>query len=76
MWGGVSIGNGTWVGANVTILKNTRIGENCVIGAGTVISGVIPDHSIVTGGRNIDIVPIKPRGTAVSGSEGQVTRQG
>lgn len=41
------IGSGTWVGANVTILKGTVIGEKCVIGAGTIVSGIIPSHSIV-----------------------------
>lgn len=55
------IGNGTWVGANVTILKGTVIGEKCVIGAGTVVSGMIPPHSIAKSGRELEIVPIEKR---------------
>ena len=32
----------------MTILRNTHMGEGCVIGAGAVIKGDIPAHSIVT----------------------------
>lgn len=34
----VEIGDNTWIGANVIILKGVKIGENCVIAAGTVLS--------------------------------------
>lgn len=57
--GEISIGNRCWIGANVTILKNTRIGDGCIIGAGCVIKGDIPAHSIVKGNREIRIEPIK-----------------
>ena len=30
------------------ILRNTHIGDGCVIGAGVVVKGDIPPHSIVT----------------------------
>lgn len=46
----IVIGNHVWIGANVVILRGTRIGDNCVIGAGTVIKGRIEDNSIVYGG--------------------------
>lgn len=36
-----------WIGANVTILKGTHIGEGSIIGAGTVLKGNIPPHSLV-----------------------------
>lgn len=39
----ISIGNDCWVGANVTILRGTTIGKNCVIGAGSVVKGQVPD---------------------------------
>lgn len=51
--GPVIIDCGCWIGANVTILRNTHIGEGCVIGAGTIIKGEIPSHSRVTGSPNI-----------------------
>lgn len=44
---GIRIGQRCWIGSNVTILKGTEIGNNCVVGAGCVISGKIPDDSIV-----------------------------
>ncbi len=45
----VRIGNNVWVGANVTILRGTEIGDDCVIGAGTTVKGTIPPGSMVRG---------------------------
>ncbi len=50
-----------WIGANVTILRGTHIGEGCVIGAGTVVKGEIPAHSLVKTNRTPVIEPIEPR---------------
>lgn len=41
------IGEHCWIGSNVVILKGANIADNCVIGAGCVISGSIPSGSIV-----------------------------
>ena len=35
----LEIGDGTWIGPNVTIMSGARIGKNCKIYPGTVISG-------------------------------------
>lgn len=43
----VSIGDNVWIGSNSIILKGTNIGNNSVIGAGMVITGNIPENSIV-----------------------------
>lgn len=59
--GPVVIDNGTWIAANVTILRNTHIGEGCVIGAGAVVKGDIPPHSLVTSERKLSITPIDNR---------------
>ena len=56
--GSVIIGCRCWIGSNVTILKETEIGNNCVIGAGCVISGKIPDNSIVRLVPNMQIETI------------------
>jgi acetyltransferase-like isoleucine patch superfamily enzyme len=56
--GEVQIGDGCWIGDNVIILKNTKIGSGSVIGAGTVIHGEIPAHSLVIASRDVDIIPI------------------
>lgn len=54
----VHIGNRCWFGSNTVILKGTCIGNNCVIGAGCVISQDIPDDSIVTSDRQLKIEKI------------------
>lgn len=58
---GISIGKNCWVAANVTILKGTSIGDNCVIGAGCVVKGTIPSSSIVTQENNLKIGQIEDR---------------
>ena len=45
--GSVKIGNNCWFGANAVILRDSIIGEGCVIGAGVVFKGELPPHSIV-----------------------------
>lgn len=57
--GSIIIGMHCWIGSNVTILKDTVIGDNCVIGAGSVISENIPANSIVKAERSLTIVPIQ-----------------
>lgn len=51
----ICIGQNVWIGANVVILKGSSIGDNSVIGAGTVIKGEIPNNSIVTATRELHI---------------------
>lgn len=57
----VVIGNNCWIGAGVTILRGSHIGEGCVIGAGCIIKGNIPAHSLVTQNRELNVVPIEDR---------------
>lgn len=45
----VTIGDNCWIAGNVTILAGSKIGSGCVIGAGSVVSGEIPDHSVAYG---------------------------
>ena len=45
----VKIGNGVWIGANVTILPGVTVGENAVIAAGAVVTTDVPANSIVGG---------------------------
>ncbi|MBK6732484.1 MAG: hypothetical protein IPG60_16520 [Bacteroidetes bacterium] len=46
---GVKIGNLTSIGASVTILPNIVVGNNVVVGAGSVVTKDIPDYSLVVG---------------------------
>lgn len=57
--GQVIIEDKCWIGANVTILRNTHIGKGCIIGAGAIIKGIIPDHSLVIGKHNVVIKSLK-----------------
>jgi maltose O-acetyltransferase len=59
----VKIGNRVWCGLNVTILPGVIIGNDVVIGAGTLVIGTIPDESIVVGipGRIIKKVDMTKR---------------
>ena len=51
---GISIGEGTWIGANVTILKGAIIGNRCVVAAGTVVTaGNYPDDSLIYNDRTL-----------------------
>lgn len=59
--GTVTIGERCWIGSNVTILKGSEIGNNCVIGAGCVISGKVPDNSIVRLRQAVEIEEIRYR---------------
>lgn len=43
----VTIGKHCWIASNVVILKGTTIGDNCVIGAGCVITKDVPSNCIV-----------------------------
>ncbi|MET8578948.1 acyltransferase [Streptomyces sp. NPDC005012] len=45
----VEIGPGCWIGTGAVILPGARIGRNVVVGAGSVVRGVVPDHSVVVG---------------------------
>jgi acetyltransferase-like isoleucine patch superfamily enzyme len=45
----VSIGAGSWVGHGAVILPGAQIGRQVVIGAGSVVRGTIPDHSVAAG---------------------------
>jgi len=51
----VKIGNNVWIGANTVILRGTVIGDNCVIGAGSIIRGDFPADSVIIQKRATEI---------------------
>lgn len=51
----VTIGNNVWIGANTVILRGTEIGDDCVIGAGSIIKGIFPAGSVVVQKRLTEI---------------------
>lgn len=45
----ITIGNNVWIGAQVCVLPGVSIGDNCVIGAGSVVTESIPANSLAVG---------------------------
>jgi acetyltransferase-like isoleucine patch superfamily enzyme len=45
----IKIGDNVWIGLNSIILKNTTIGNNSVVSAGSVVKGSFPNNSIIAG---------------------------
>ena len=45
----IHIGAGTWLADRATVAAGAQIGERCAIGPNSVVSGKVPDHSMVLG---------------------------
>ena len=45
----VHIGSGSWLGTGVVVLPGSHIGRNVAVGAGSVVTGVLPDHCVAVG---------------------------
>lgn len=45
----ISIGNNVWLGGNVVVLPGVSIGDNTIIGAGSVVTKDIPSNVIAVG---------------------------
>ena len=47
--GRIEVGANSFIGENAILLPGTTIGKDCIIGAGAVVRGIIPDNSLVAG---------------------------
>lgn len=47
--GGIRIGNDVWIGALTAVLDGARIGDGCVVGASSLVRGVLDDFCIYFG---------------------------
>lgn len=45
----IIIGDNCWLASNVTVIGGVKIGNGCVIGAGSVVTRDIPDNSLAVG---------------------------
>lgn len=46
---GIVIGQNCWIGAKVTILDGSTIGNNSIVAAGAVVKGEFPDNVLIAG---------------------------
>lgn len=44
-----TIGNNVFIGMNAIILMGSKIGDNCIVGAGAVVSGMFPSNTVIAG---------------------------
>lgn len=49
VFGKIKIGNNVVIGINCMIMLNTTIGDNCIVGAGSVVRGHFPENSVIMG---------------------------
>ena len=45
----VNIGKNVWIGSNSTICPGVTIGDNAVIGAGSVVTKDVPENMVAVG---------------------------
>lgn len=45
----VKIGRNVWIGVNAVILKGSSLGDNCVVGANSVVRGCFEKNSLIIG---------------------------
>jgi acetyltransferase-like isoleucine patch superfamily enzyme len=62
---GIRIGDDCWFGANVVVLDGVSIGDSVVVGANSLVTSDLPDHSIAYGS------PAKVQGRRSAGEAGQ-----
>ena len=48
-YGKVTVKQNAWIGMNVTICPGVTIGKYAVVGAGAVVTKVVPDYAVVAG---------------------------
>ena len=47
--GTIEIGDNTFIGARSIIMYNVKIGKDCIIGSGSIVTRDIPDGSVAVG---------------------------
>jgi len=52
----IFIGDDVWIGVDVTILPGVKIGNNCIIGAGSVVTKSFKDENLVIAGNPATII--------------------
>ena len=56
----ITLGNNVWIGDSAIICKGVSIGDNSVVGAGSVVTRDVPDNTVVAGNPAREIKKINP----------------
>ena len=68
--GDISIGDGTWIGCNVIIMPNVKIGKGCIIAAGSLVNRDCEDNCMFGGVPAKLIRVISDKSSVVSKEDG------
>ncbi len=77
---GIVIEDGAWIGAGAIVLDGVRVGRGAVVGANSVVTRDVPDHSVVVGAparvvkrpRTVDaMTSVAGLGAVANGSNGK-----
>lgn len=49
LFGNIEVGNNVFIGYNVLILPGVKIGDNCIVGAGSIVTKNIQNNSVYAG---------------------------
>ena len=66
---GCTIGDGTLIGIQAVVLNRARIGRNCIVGAGSVVTEgkEFPDNSLIVGSPGRVVRTLDPASAASAG---------
>jgi acetyltransferase-like isoleucine patch superfamily enzyme len=53
--GGIRLGDDVWLGAGVIVLDGASIGRGAVVGAGSVVTGSLPEYAVAVASRRLVI---------------------
>ena len=45
----ITVGNNCWIGTSVIILPGTKLGNNCIVAAGSIVNGEFKNNSLIGG---------------------------
>ena len=52
----IIIGDNVWIGANVSILPSVELGNNCIVGAGSVVTKNFKEENLTIAGNPAKII--------------------